>query len=82
MRQRRNVSSSAPEDKPDKGTEVMQRYYWYILKELWFEAMTDNPPSFLSAYNISITENTVAAYTQLRSETPGTGYDRPAAGRI
>ncbi|MGB0719139.1 MAG: DotA/TraY family protein [Bdellovibrionales bacterium] len=35
----RDPEASDTDAQPETGTLVMQRYYWYILKEMWFQAL-------------------------------------------
>lgn len=66
--------SVATTEIPDKGTEVMQRYYWFILKELWFDSITETPdPSIasLTPYTgINFPRNTVMKETQIGPHLP------------
>ncbi len=38
---------------PDKGIEVMQRYYWYLIQELWYVTLEGNTPMWEPIRNFS-----------------------------
>lgn len=63
---RKSAGSGCTDSCAEKGTEAMQRYYWYVIKELWFTAIPKTIPTFGSHDNYPL--NMVHKHTNLNQE--------------
>jgi conjugal transfer/type IV secretion protein DotA/TraY len=66
------LSDPRPTGSAERGTEVMQRYYVFVLQELWRDVYSGNPAAgyTISTYTQSYSANTALTFVPCQRTTP------------